>query len=614
MTEMTGAVETREMRRQLAVRTHIGDYRLCGPLGVGAAGRSFVAERPGAAGRVQIVAVKFRLSADDDGARRSAWRARLQPTLELQHPHVVNTIELGEVDGNSFLVMEYVCGEDLGAVFAQLGRAGLPVEIALVATQQCLAGLHKAQSVRAPQAAGGLVHGAIRPSNMIVTYDGPTRLTDFGAPAASEAPGLAYAAPEQLRGEPADHQSDLFSVAVVLWEALAGRRLFAGGEIGNAPEAIREAILERPLPSLRGLRPEIPEDLEALLGRALERDRQRRFGTALELARAIEVVARRYTRPTAEGVGLWLRGLFGGERAKLRRSVADGVNVAEALARLAEINGAPPVASGQAPSRPGRSRPLWVNSRTPVESMAVVNTPAPNLMLPAGPAPGSALRPSAGELAAVDVGKTEERPAPVLELVSPARREAPRPGRRAALSWLISAGTLVAVLAVAGWSLLGQRPSAPPGLPDSQAALTGAVRLESQPPGAHVVVDGDPSGRQTPAVLDGLRAGRSLDVQLQLPGYQTVTRRIQVTPGPARVHRFTLVEDWGSLAIDGLPAGARVFVDDQQAEAEDGGRLSLAIGKRHLRIETRDDVLYAGDIEVHRGEQRLTVPSKGRQR
>jgi hypothetical protein len=594
MTDMTGAADKMEMGTEIGQRSRIGDYRLSGPLAAGATrGRSFVAERPGPGGRSQVVALKLRVPADQDSSRRAAWRARLQSTVELQHPHVVATLEVGEIDGTGFVAQEYVAGEDLTAVFAQLGRAGLPVEIALVATQQCLSTLHKAQGVRGPLLPSGLLHGAIRPSNVLVTYDGPTRLMDFAASLATELPGLAYAAPEQLLGEAGDHQSDLFSMGAVLWEALAGKRLFGGGEIGSEPEAIREAILHRPLPSLRALRPEIPADLESTVARALERDRRRRFASALEMARALDVVARRYTRPTAEGVGLWLRGLFGGERARLRRAIAEGVEVAEAVARLAEITGAPPVASGQPPARPSRSRPLWVNSRTPVESMAVVNTPGPILVPP--PEPESAVM-----------------LAPVLELVPATSVASERPPKRSRAGvWITSAATLVVVLGVGGWLVASRRSGVDPKVVvQTQLATTGGLRIESQPAGAHIVVDGDPSGRQTPALLDGLPAGRTLDVQLQKQGFQTVTRHIAVTAGKPQLHSFTLVEDWGLVLVVGLPDGARVFVDDLPVEG--GERLSLAIGKRRIRIETTDDVLYAGEIEVHRGEQRLSVSPKAR--
>jgi eukaryotic-like serine/threonine-protein kinase len=605
---MTGAADRMEMGTDIGQRSRIGDYRLCGSLAANgpARSRSFVAERTGPGGRSQIVALKLRAAPGEDGSRRAAWRARLHSTVELQHPHVVATLEVGEIDRTGFVAQEYVAGEDLAAVFAQLGRAGLPVEIALVAIQQCLSTLHKGQGMRGPLMPGGLVHGAIRPSNILVTYDGPTRLMDFAAPVAQEVPGLAYAAPEQLLGEAGDQQTDVFSMGAVLWEALAGRRLFGGGEIGVAPEAIREAIINRPIPSLRGLRPEIPADLETTIARALERDRQRRFTSALEMARALEVVARRYTRPTAEGVGLWLRGLFGSERARLRRLIAEGSGVGEALARLAEITGAPPVASGQPPSRPSRSRPLWVNSRTPVETMAVVNTPTPSLV---EPLPDSVV-------AAVDTGTTAERPAagmaPVLELVPPTSVASERPVKRSRAGlWITSGAVLVAVLGLGGWMFAGRRSGIDPkAAVQTQLATTGGLRIDSQPPGAHIVVDGDPSGRQTPALLDGLPAGRTLDIQLQKDGFQTVTRRIEVTAGKPRLHSFTLVEDWGLVVLEGLPAAAKVYVDDLPAEG--GERLSLGIGKRRIRIETADDVLYAGEVDVHRGEQRLVVAPKAR--
>ena len=248
------------------------------------------------------------------------------------------------------------------------------------------------------------------------------------------------------------------------------------------------------------------------MARALERDRQRRFGSALEMARALEVVARRYTRPTAEGVGLWLRGLFGGDRARLRRAIAEGVGVAEAVARLAEITGAPPVASGQPPVRPSQSRPLWVNSRTPVESMAVVTTPGPILVRRRAGARvrRSVLAPRAGAGSPHLGGQR-------------AAAEAFAGGRLDHLGG--NAGRRAGRGRVAGCQPAQRRRSR--AVVQTQLATTGGLRIESQPAGAHIVIDGDPSGRQTPALLDGLPAGRTLDVQLQRQG----SRR---SPGASR--------------------------------------------------------------------------------
>jgi hypothetical protein len=171
----------------------------------------------------------------------------------------------------------------------------------------------------------------------------------------------------------------------------------------------------------------------------------------------------------------------------------------------------------------------------------------------------------------------------------------------------------VTALGMGGWMFAGRRKGPEvSAVVQAQAAATGALRIESQPAGAHIMVDGDPSGLQTPALLDGLSAGRTVDVQLQKEGFQTVTRRIEVVGGGARLHSFTLVESWGVVQLDGLPAGARVFVDDLATEG--GATLSLALGKRRIRIETADDVLYEGELDVIRGEQRLAVHSGARNR
>jgi hypothetical protein len=139
---------------------------------------------------------------------------------------------------------------------------------------------------------------------------------------------------------------------------------------------------------------------------------------------------------------------------------------------------------------------------------------------------------------------------------------------------------------------------------------TASLTIRSRPAGAQVLIDGNPSGLVTPATLTGLRPGRSVELRLDKSGYGPVSRRIQVQAGNA-AHDFELAETTGTLRIESLPANATTFVDDSPLEGR--GPFSLAIGPHRLRVETPDDVLFTGELQIQRGEQtvRLAPSRKG---
>jgi hypothetical protein len=157
-------------------------------------------------------------------------------------------------------------------------------------------------------------------------------------------------------------------------------------------------------------------------------------------------------------------------------------------------------------------------------------------------------------------------------------------------------------MAFAALRMSGSRPA--PG--EIAAAVTVAIR--SRPPGAAIVIDGQPSGLSTPATLSGLRVGRTVELRLDKSGYAPVSRRLVIAAGAA-AQDFDLAEATGTLRFEDLPAGATLFVDDQPVEGR--GPFALAIGKRRLRVETSNDVLFTAELEIQRGEQTVRlVPSR----
>jgi serine/threonine-protein kinase len=565
-------------------------------------GRLYVAEQTGIEGFAKIVALKRILPhLADSPPFRSLFLNEARIAARLEHPNIVATYELGEVEGTYFMALEYLPGEDLGAV---LGRCeapnSMPIEVAAVLAQQCANGLEYAHQLRDGEGRpSGLVHRDVNPSNIFVTYHGMVKLLDFGVVKASTgnaktSPGIfkgkyAYCAPEQLKGDSVDPRTDVFSLGIVLWECLTGHRLFDNPTDAGTIDAVRsQAIMA---PSL--LRPEVPIELEEIAMRALVRDRDRRFQSAHELSEALDrFLSGRRHRPTSNSVGQWLEALFGAERASLKRAIAQGNDVEGALAKL-QVEIAAPVAKSAHSVRSlstVRPRPLW--STSVVERTAASGT-HPRVAVTSFETGGPPPLPAAAAVA------------PGLPPLTPLR-PAEKPSQRRLV--LIAVGAaLVMALVGGGMAVLRSR-----GGTVAPTSALGGIAVESEPTGAHILIDGDPSGFVTPTVLRDLRVGRVVEVVLDKSGFTRVGRRLEVRAGEPRRELFRLTESGGTVRLEGVPHGATVYVDESPVDAR--RPLTLSLGSHRIRVEGSEDVLFSATIQVRAGEQTVQVRAEGRGR
>ena len=582
-------------------------------------GRLYVAEQaPNAASSdakvgVRIVALKRILPhLADDPQFREMFLTEARVATGLKHRNIVETYEFGEIDGHCFISMEYLSGEDLAAIFA-LGSHSqpMPVDIVITLIQQCAQGLHYAHEARDERGQPmGLVHRDVNPWNIFVTYYGAAKLLDFGIVKhpggnARTAPGVfkgkyAYCAPEQFSGTPVDRTTDVFCLGIVLWECLTGRRLFDCGNEVATIDAVRSRVIVAP----SSLRVDLPSGLDAIVGRALARDRGQRFPSARHLAEALEALPAALPRANPGRVSAWLAARFGQERAALRNVISHGVDVETSIARLTTLgvgtaslrtSGAPPGSASLA-----QPRSIWASQPGLVAPVRAAGAAAPS---------GAAVTPVHGVSAVA--APAPDDPATLGPIPAPATPPRPGGGRPGPGKIVTLAG--VAAAAVLGFAAvrasLGRRPAGPAAV---VPASSGELLLRSQPGGAHILVDGEPSGRTTPSVLTGLAVGRQVEIRLEKPGFAPVSRHIEVQAGRSEPALVSLVESVGLVRIEDLPAGAKIYVDD--AALAGRGPWSLALGAHALRIENKDDVLLSQTLEVHRGEQtvRLTSGKAGR--
>jgi len=256
----------------------------------------------------------------------------------IRHPNVVPVLDVGEDAEGPFLVMEYVEGQSLAEIIRRAEASGelLPLAFCLAVAAQVARGLHAAhEQVGARGEPLGLIHRDVSPQNIIVGYDGVARVTDFGIAKAIGNLGRTstgmlkgtsgYLAPECLRFEPVDRRADLFSLGVVLFEALVGARLYRGADVTE----VARHVLDDPPPDLGEHRPGVPAELVGLLFSLLAKARQERPATAADVAAALDGIAGELSGDQGPfDVGVYLDEHFAEER---RRSAAQNAAAAGAL-------------------------------------------------------------------------------------------------------------------------------------------------------------------------------------------------------------------------------------------------------------------------------------------
>lgn len=235
----------------------------------------------------RLVALKFlppQLTGDPSARQRFVDEARTASSFD--HPHVCTVHDIDETpDGQVFMAMAYVPGETLKS---RLARGPLPISETLNIAIQVAEGLLEAHE-------HGIAHRDIKPGNVLIDHDGRVKIVDFGLATLVGLPQepergmimgtLAYMSPEQTRNEPVDHRSDIWSLGVTIVEMLTGRPPF--GDRESQPLLYRVQTDEPP--PLASLRPDAPPELVRIVLRCLQKDRHRRYRTAVELHRDLVV-------------------------------------------------------------------------------------------------------------------------------------------------------------------------------------------------------------------------------------------------------------------------------------------------------------------------------------
>ena len=276
---------------------NFGKYQLIDRLGRGGMADVWRARVAGPQGFARVLVLKRILPhLVEDKRARELFEREARVVSRLSHANIVQVYEFGEVDGEYYLAMEHVDGRDLAALIRAGGSS--PALAAFAMREVCRALAHAHELRDEGGAPLRILHRDVSPSNVMLGYDGSVRLLDFGiAKAFADARDMrtvkgtirgkfGYIAPEVLDGLEPDGRADLFSVGVVLHEALSGKRLFRGTSDIETLALVKRA--EIPLPST--LNPAVSPALDAICMKALARDRDQRYASSEEMAHALDAV------------------------------------------------------------------------------------------------------------------------------------------------------------------------------------------------------------------------------------------------------------------------------------------------------------------------------------
>ncbi|MFZ9888620.1 MAG: protein kinase domain-containing protein [Myxococcota bacterium] len=493
-----------------------GKYKVLRKLGAGGMAEVFLAKQTGLEGFEKLVVIKRILPhlAEDQGFVRM-FLDEARAAADLRHANVVSVFDVNADQGTYYMAMEFLHGHDLRQVQRRAAERheALPLGHLCQIIIDAAAGLHYAHTKR--DLAGRplqLVHRDISPQNILVTYEGATKIVDFGIAKAASQESLTetgvikgkctYMSPEQAEGADIDHRSDQFALGVVMWELLTMRRLFKR----PSEVATLNAIIECDIPRPSRFLPELPRHLDDIVMQCLRKDPGRRFDSCGDLGLELEeFLAGSGIIHSPARVGHFMREYFADDLAH----VGDLGKVhldAESLASLQP--GYRPTTPPSEGTRVERARSVSQPERIAHHSATTVTRTG----LGGDYSPSGAIAPEPSEHedepTAITTPETvyerASRGASSASLVSSSHRPTLAFPRRVPVEAVVA--TMVVVIGVVSFFWWVSRDSA-------------QLTVRSTPSGAEIALDGVPTGRSTPHVFKDLERGAPIDVEVSLKGH-----------------------------------------------------------------------------------------------
>lgn len=480
---------------QASPRSRLGRYRLLGEIAQGGMGIVYLAAVTGPGGFNKLFAVKElkrELALEHDAVTPFLREAKL--AAKLSHPNVVQTFEVGSHDGRPYLAMEYLEGESLAHVLRRGQELGqpLPLELGLAVLTSLLDGLHYAHTLADFSGApAGIVHRDVSPQNVLITFEGQTKVLDFGiAKALDSAPltqagvpkgKLRYMSPEQAQGDTVDARTDVFAVGVMLAELLCGGRYWPAGHTNTE---ILRALVAGQIPSIDSAAPQADPFLRRVTSKAMSVNRDHRYESAAAMREDLDTFLASVTNAarSPRALGAYVTRIFADERQATRAKIAERLQ--QQGAEDVSFDDVPVVAMFAS-----QSMPLHSSEATATREYLAA-TQSPTQPVAAAPPP----RPRRVRVAALGLG-------------------------------------VLLASSIAVWWLQGAKgPTAPP--PRGPAAVASApsevdISLTAEPSSARWVLGGRPLSRN-PDVLRLPRSTEPLSLRVEADGFEP--QELKVVP------------------------------------------------------------------------------------
>ena len=475
--------------------SRFGKYTLIRKLATGGMAELFLAIQKSVAGFEKLLVIKRILPAmNQDRAfiEMLLHEARIAATLS--HPNIVQIFDVGQHDGQYFIAMEHVHGEDLRSIVRQMKKKEVlefPLEHALAIVLGMCAGLSYAhEKHELDGSALNIVHRDISPQNVVVTFTGDVKIVDFGIAKSDTRDQhsreqtksgklkgkVPYMSPEQARGESIDARSDVFSTGVMLFELTTGKRLFKGT---SEYETLR-LICERDYPRPSDIRSDYPPDLEPIVMKALAKDANDRYQSAREMQSDLENFVRRHQIAVSHiALNQFMQGLFEDKLALQKEALLQGKQLADII-EMQHAMSSPDLGDVDASGRHATSMPPAARTVTDMST--------------------AAHRRKNGFVIGVIAG----------------------------VVGLAVMGGGLGYLLVKNKDDAASRSASSAGGPaaNDPRAVKGSLALESAPAGASIWINGDLRAEVTPATIAQLPTGVALDVKLTMDGFEQVREQV----------------------------------------------------------------------------------------
>ncbi|NUP05205.1 MAG: serine/threonine protein kinase [Polyangiaceae bacterium] len=495
-----------------------GKYTLMRKLASGGMAELFLALHRSVAGFEKFVVIKRilpQMNQDRQFIDMLLHEARIAATLT--HPNIVQTYDVGQVEGTYFIAMEHIEGEDIRTIIREMKKKALvefPLEHALAIVIGLCAGIAYAHEKRGVDGKNlGIVHRDISPQNIVVTFSGDIKVVDFGVAkslhASEESKGghlkgkVPYMSPEQAEGQDIDFRSDIFAAGVILFELTTGRRLFKSSSEYDTLKLICET--EYPMPS--DVAPNYPAALERIVMKALAKNPDARYQSARDMQAELESFVRQERLPVSTvSMGKWMQDLFADKLAMQKADLQDIKPLADQIAAQYPPQDFSPATTGSHPSA------SFDQSSTGAGAPGAAKTIPPREKRGAGMYLGmAALLVAAGGVAFFALKSRNE------------------PAKQAAAPTVETAATQPSAAA----------PAADP---------RGAVRIESDPAGAAIWINGDLKQEVTPATIDNLPFGSDIQIKVSKEGFESYKETVKLAQGDEK--KISVKLDTGSVTAE----------------------------------------------------------------